>query len=1047
VKITELSLRRPIGTLIIFGIFVLIGLLSLSKLKMDLYPDIELPIIAVITNYPGAGPEEVEAIVSKPLESTIETVPNVTKVSSTSYAGVSVVMAESNYGADLDMISLSMRERIDMVKSNLPKDVSAPIVFKFDPAMMPIMMLGVGGGSDLEAATRLMDNTIVPRLKRIPGVASVSTDGGLVREFRVEVDQIRLLSYGLTLAQIEGVLRSENLNYPGGTTNQGRTEYLIRSLGQFKSVEDLKSLRLTLPRGGTVALNEVAAIRDDYQEQAKLTRINGQAGLALYIQKESDANTVLTARKIRKELAAIQKEMGDRFTYVMVFDQAESIEQNLRTVNSNAIMGALLAIIILWLFLRNIGTTMVIGLSIPISIVVTFALMYFRKMTLNMISLGGLALGVGMLVDNSIVVLENIYRYRQEGVDLTTAAREGTNEVGMAILGSTTTSIVVFLPVFFVEGLAGQIFRDMALTVGFSLLASLAVALTIVPILSRRFLHIQGERSDGGHVFGRFGLVFERIFDPVTNALGKLDQIYRRMLGYAVRHRRRIIITGIAAFILGFLPFFLGLKMDFMSQGASTGFSIGLRLPSGRVLQETDRVCRDFEEYLSALPEVESITTVAGSGSTMSMFGSQRTTDRGSISVTLKSQYRLRMEKVMEDVRGFATRFPDVKTEVSATQAMGGPMSGAPIQVEVIGPDLRVLADLSKQVKEIVASVSGTREVKTSLEEGAPEVQLQINREKAAMLGISAAQVASTLRTAYQGSVPTRLRLGGDEYDIRVILSGKDRERLQDLRHLALVSPSGGRVSLGDVATIEVKAGPTSVQRKEQTRVVIVSASLYGRDLGSTSAEVSRRLKEISVPDQYKVGLGGQAFDMTESFQDLAWAMLYAILLVYMVLAIQYETLLNPLMILFTIPLMGFGVTWSLFATGRPLNVSGITGAIMLTGIVVNNAIVLIDYVETLRHRGMSRLDAVLKAGPTRLRPVLMTTLTTILGVLPLALGFGEGGEFEAPLATVVAGGLACSTLLTLLVIPVVYLAVHETMDRVRQLFAPGRVTAARATD
>ena len=371
--------------------------------------------------------------------------------------------------------------------------------------MMPIMMLGVGGGDNLEAATKLIDNTVVPRLKRIPGVASVSTDGGLVREFRVEVDQARLLAYGLTLSQIEGTLRTENLNLPGGTTYQGRTEYLVRSLGQFRRIEDLRNLRLSLPRGGTVALSDVAVIRDDYQEQTKLTRINGQAGLALYIQKESDANTVLTARKIRKELAALQRELGDRFTYITVFDQAEFIEQNLNTVNSNAIIGALLAIIILWLFLRNLGTTMVIGISIPISIIVTFALMYFRRMTLNMISLGGLALGVGMLVDNSIVVLENIFRYRQEGADLATAAREGTSEVGMAILGSTTTSIVVFLPVFFVEGLAGQIFRDMALTVGFSLLASLAVALTIVPILSRRLLHIQGEQTTGNHFFGRLG--------------------------------------------------------------------------------------------------------------------------------------------------------------------------------------------------------------------------------------------------------------------------------------------------------------------------------------------------------------------------------------------------------------------------------------------------------------------------------------------------------------------------------------------------------------
>lgn len=1037
-RITDLSLRRPLGTFIICGIFLLFGFLSLSRLKMDLFPDIQLPIIAAITNYPGAGPEEVESIVSRIIEEAVATVPNVTEVSSISYAGTSVVMAEANYGADLDYIALTMRERIDLVKPYLPDDVEAPILFKFDPAMMPIIMLGVGGGGDLEAVTRLVNDTVVPRLKRIPGVASVETEGGLVREFRVEVDQARLLSHGLTLPQIESGLRAENLNYPGGVTTQGGTEYLVRSLGLFQSAKDLGDLLLALPRGGTIALREVATIRDDYQEQTKITRINGQPGLALYIQKESDANTVVTARKIRQELAALRRDLGARFTYTAVMDQAEFIERSLGSVYSNAILGALLAVIILWLFLRNMGSTMVIGLSIPISIVVTFALMYFRGMTLNLVSLGGLALGVGMLVDNSIVVLENIHRHRQEGADLMTAAREGTSEVGMAILGSTTTSIVVFLPVFFVEGLAGQIFRDMALTVGFSLLASLAVAVTIVPILSSRLLHIQHSGEDGGRlVLGRVGAALTRIADTITRWLAGLDGNYRRLLRFAIDHRPAVILGGLAALILGMAPALLGfMKTEFLPPGSGAQFSVTLQLPPGRVLRETDRVCREFEEFFSARPEVECVTTVVGSGSSMGSFGASRTTNRGNITVDLKSAHRKRLERIMEETRVYGRRFADVTVEVAASGNMGM-MAGEGILVEITGPDLRVLTELAAQVKEVVAAVPGTREVKTSLEEGAPEARLRIDREKAALLGISGAQIASTLRTAYQGSVPTRLRLGGgEEFDVRVILSPKDRERLQDLERFTFVSPRGGLVALSDVADIETTSGPTSIQRKDQTRLVEVTGVLHGRDLGSVSREVESRLGSIHVPEQYRIALGGQAFDMAESFAELGSAMLYAILLVYMVLALQYESLLNPLVILFSIPLMSFGVTWSLFLTGRPLNIPGFAGAIMLTGIVVNNAIVLIDYIEILRRRGMSRVEAVLKAGPTRLRPVLMTTLTTILGVLPLAFGLGEGGEFEAPLATVVAGGLTCSTVLTLVVIPVVYLALHGLAEKIRTAVA-----------
>lgn len=1024
-KITDLSIRRPVGVSILFTLVVLVGFLSLNKLKLDLYPNIDLPIVAVFTSYPGAGSEEMETIITRPLEEAVAAVPNIKTVTSVSAPESSIIIAEANYGSDMDYISLTMRERIDMVKPYFPDEVSAPTVFKFDPSMMPIMFLGVSGGSNLELTTKIIEDLVKPRLESIGGVASVTTEGGLVREFRVEVDAKRLLAYGLTLTQIEQALASENLNLPGGTTQQGKTELYIRSIGAFKSLQDLKNLRLTLPGGGSITLSEAATVVDGFKEQSMENRLNGQPGLMITLQKESDANTVLVARAVRKELTALHQELGEAFNYQVIFDQAEFIESSIRTVVENGILGAILATLILWLFLRNLRSTLVIGISIPISIITTFTLIFFKGMTLNMISLGGLALGVGMLVDNSIVVLENIYRFRQEGSDRITAAREGTSEVAMAITASTLTTMVVFLPILFVEGITAQIFNDMALAVVFSLGASLVVALTLVPMLSSKLLAI----SKSARL--RHGEDFDE-----DSRLGRVQTFYRKALDKALTHRKTTIVMAIICFFAAFLPFFTGLKMEFMPTSLTGEAQVRFELPIGWVLEETDRICRKFEEYLSSKPEVETVSTSVG---TTEMLGSSVTPNEGRIRVKLKKEYVDDIEVFMEELRVFATTMPEIRAEVSGMHG-GGMGSGSLIQYEVSGPDLLVLADLCTQVKDLIASVEGTREVTTSLEEGRPEVHLKINREKANLYGLSGAMIASTVRTAYQGSVSTKMRLGGNEYDIRVALKKEDRRNIEDLKYLMLLTPTGSMVSLGEVADIQVATGPTQINRKHQTRYATVSADLYQRDLGSVTQEIDGLLaKELLLPPQYKLTKGGQGMDMEKSFRDLTTALFAAILCVYMVMAIQYESLLHPFTILLSIPLMFFGVTWSLFITNRPLNVVGLVGMIMLAGIVVNNAIVLVDYIETLRSRGMDRRSAVMKAGPTRLRPVMMTTLTTILGMLPLASGIGEGAEMEAPLATVIIGGLTISTLLTLVVIPVLYTLMDDFGLFLRRIFRKDR--------
>lgn len=1033
-KLINFCIRRPIAVSTLFLLVIIFGAISLFNLKLSLYPDITMPILYVSTSYQGASPEEVETIVTKPLEEALTSVPNVKEVTSTSSPDQSTIILEVNYGSDMDFTALTVRERIDLVKGNFPDGVDNPMVFKFDPAMMPILFLNVSSGKDLAGTTEFLDNKIAPRLERIPGVASAEIYGGLEREIHIEVDRERLSAYSLPISYVERALQSENVNLPGGVTQQGETEFLLRTLGQFRKVTELENLPITLPTGGKIPLSEVAQVRDDFKEQIQTSRLNKKASVMLSIRKESDANTVQVAQKLRKELKKINREYKGRFKYNIVFDQADQIEDSLKSVRDNAILGALLAVFILWFFLRNLRTTTIIGVAIPISVIVTFAILYFSDMTMNLVSMGGLALGVGMLVDNSIVVLENIYRYRQEGSDKLEAANKGTAEVAMAIIASTATTVVVFLPIVFVQGLTAQIFREMALTVCFSLLASLIVSLTLVPMLSSKLINVS-EREKKPQV----GEDTEENYQ-----LGKIEAFYRRFLNYAVHHKRIIAGAAILAFFLGFVPFIFGIKMEFMAVAKTDEYIIDIKLPTGTVVEKTNAIATQIERFIEKFPEIENVSTRIGSSSGGFWF-SGRTTEVANIRVNLLDDKKSKTPELMEATRKYASSITGAEIRVTESRDnMGGMGGGAPISVEISGPDLEKLKDLSDQAVKIIKNIPGTREVRSSMEDGRPEFQLRINREQANMYGLSAGEIASAVRTAYQGTTPTRFRVGGEEYDIRVQLQKDDRAQASDLSSLMLQSSTGTLVPLTEVAQIVQTKGPSEIDRKNQIRTVTITGQLHQRDVGSVNRDIQAALESQMVfPNQYNFLLGGEAEDMAESFGSLALALLLAVIFVYMVMAIQYESLLHPFTIMLTMPLTIFGVTWSLWLTGRALNVSGFIGVIMLAGIVVNNAIVLVDYIETLRSRGMSRLDAVLKAGPTRLRPVLMTTLTTVLGMFPLALGLGDGGELEAPLATVVIGGLSFSTLLTLIAIPVLYLLMDDLGLFLRRIFKKDKTVSA----
>ena len=994
---------------VLVTVILILGGVSLSRLNIDLYPEMNLPVAAVITEYPGAGPQEVENLVTRPLESILGTVNDLDRIQSISSTGSSVVIVFFNWGTDMNFAALQMREKVDMIKSFLPDDVTAPAVYKMDPTMLPIMQLAVAG-DDPVRLTQVTEDLIQPRLERVAGVAAVRVEGGTEREIQVLVDPARLQGYGLSLNQVVQVLRSENMTVSGGNVTEGKKDLLVRATGEFKSLDQIRNLVLTSPTGTTVHLGDLAEVKDGLKEATHTSRVNGQPGLTILVYKQSVANTVKVSREVKQVLQELKQDLPPGFQTSIMLDQAEFIELSIRNVVKKIFLGGLLAMLVMLVFLRNVRSTLIISTAIPISIIFTFVLLYFNDMTLNLVSLGGLALGVGLIVDDAIVVLENIYRHRQQGYSLMEAARVATDEVSNAVIASTLTTVSVFLPIVFVEGLTSQLFKPMALTVSFSVLASLAVALTLVPLLASRFLRLTEVREDTplGRVYGVSERWFDRLYDR-----------YGRILAWALGHRRRVVVGAMVLFFgsLALVPLVGAEFMPSMDEGY---VKVQLDLPNGTALEETDRYVTAVERLGEKIPEVQNIYASIGFTGSESM-GGEVSSDQGQVYFELvdRDERSRSSEEVAEEVRALVRGIPGADIKVSATgPASEGQGMGAPVQLNIKGDDLDTLERLAGEVVEIIKQVPGTRQVTSSLAEGLPELRVVVDRERAALYGLSGAEVASALRTAVQGTVATQYRTGEDEIDVRVQLAGADSISAADLRNLTVVSRAGAAVPLGAVARLVEDEGPSSITRKDQSRFVSVTAHLSGRDLNSVMRDIRNNMRDLVLPPGYYIEYGGQNQEMMKAFGNLSLALILAIVLVYLVMVAQFESLLYPFIIMFAVPVTIIGVILSLLVSGRPFSVPAFIGVILLAGIVVKNAIVLVDYVNILRRRGLSREEALLKAGPTRLRPILMTALTAILAMFPMALGLGEGAEGQAPLATVVVGGLAFSTLITLVLVP-----------------------------
>jgi len=1004
VKLSDFSIKRSVTTAMIILMVLLIGSVALSRLSLDLFPDITFPGAAIITTYEGVGSEEIENLITKQIESSVATVEGVKGITSTSSMGSSTVVVEFNWGRDMDFAVQDLREQVDLISSMaLPENADSPMIFKFDPSMMPIMNYGVSAqGLEIDELKKEVEDELIPRLERISGVAQVNMQGGLTREIIVSLKRDQLSHYNLDFDTITNIVRAENVNVSAGDVRQGDKEFLVRTVGKFSNLDEIRNINIPVGNGH-IKLSDVAEVKDGFSDLTTLSRTNEKRSLTLSIQKQTDANTVEVASAVRQEMDRIRNDYPN-YNFAIAMDQSEFIEDSIASVSQNAILGGLLAVIILFLFLRNIRSTIIIATAMPISIIGTFILMYFADVNLNVISLGGLALGVGMLVDNAVVVLENIYRYRSMGVGKIEAAREGASEVGMAIAASTVTTVVVFLPIVFVEGMAGQLFQDLALTVAFSLIASLMVALTLIPMLASKILKVKQKELDRNKKEGR------------------IKRIYRGALSRALKHRW-VFVVLLIVLLVGSFALIPQLGFEFMPNNDRGAFSVSYELPVGTALSRSNEVSTEIESVLTGIDEVETIIATVGSGG--QMMSTSTSSHLGNISVQLVdlAERDRSTSEVMEEVRQ-SINIPDVDISVEEQQGMSG--GGSPVNVKLLGDNLNILKRETAKAVSAIEDIEGLREIEDSFSEGQPEYRIKVNRSIASRFGLNVSRIANTVRTAINGSTATRYEVAGDEYDIRVRLEEDQIGQMSQVPELNIQAASGQMIPLNRIASLKIDEGPVEILRQDQERYSEITADIHGVDLGTVMEQIQSRLSKLDLPDGYRFSYEGEFADMQESFSSLAMAFGLAVILIYMVMASQFESLIHPFTIMFSIPLAVIGVIFGLYITNSIVSVASILGLITLAGIVVNNAIVMVDYINQLRRSGTEKIEAIITAGTVRLRPIMMTALTTILGLLPIAMGIGEGSESTQPMGIVIVSGLTFATFLTIFVIPIFYSLVTD---------------------
>ncbi|MDP8220696.1 MAG: efflux RND transporter permease subunit [Candidatus Stygibacter frigidus] len=1017
-SIAKGPVERPVLTFIIFFIIVILGLVAFSRLPIDLMPEITNPTLSISTNYANVGPREIEDQITRPIEEAIAAVQGVQEITSTSSEGRSNVRLSFKWGTDLDVASNDLRDRIDRILSRLPDDVDRPSIRKFDLSAFPVLVLGISSNMRPIDLRQLVEDQLKYRLERIPGVASVDIRGGLSREIHIFPSAQKLEAYSLSIDNILSALRNENRNIPAGVFPQNEHDILLRTQGEFSSLQEIRNTVIATRNNQPILISDIAEVEDSHEEITSINRINLEPGLRLSISKQSGANTVKIADAINRELIKIRRDYPN-IQIISLIDSSKYIKNSINNMGYSILIGGLLAIIILFLFLRNVTSTAIITTAIPVSIIATFGLLYFNGLTLNIMTFGGLALGIGMLMDSSIVVLENIFRHTEEGFTSKESALMGTEEVWTAIVASVLTTIVVFLPVVFVRGMSGIMFQQMAIVVSFSLLCSLIVSLTLVPMLSSQFLKTRAARANSWQ---------DKIFRRSENIFLTIESKYGNILRWALDHRKTVIFTVITLFALAvILVRFIGVEL--MPETDEGEVRVSVETALGTKLAVMDTLTAQVEGIIKDnVPEMVSLLSrIGGSG----WRGSGGNSSSIQVILTSKSQRSRSSRQIADELRAALQNIPGARITTRPAgglwiMRMGSSDDG--ISLEVRGHDLEIANKLAIDVENIVKSIDGITDTRISREEGMPEQVIRVDRQKAADLGLSISDIGDILQTAVSGSQVSYFRQGGKQYRIFIRLPEEDRNSLDKILDLMVLNNRNEPVILRNVVTTEAQEGPKLLERKDQERVIYVTANFTDRDMGSIITDIRNRLPEVAVPKDFSIVMGGDYEEQQKSFRELIFGFILAVVLVYLVMAGQFESFRDPFVILFSIPMALVGIVITMLLTKTVFSIQALIGCIMLAGIVVNNAILLVDYTNRLRRtKGLKLIEAIVAAGSRRLRPILMTTFTTSLGLLPLSLGLGEGGETQAPMARVVIGGLLSSTMITLVLVPVIYSIFEKT--------------------
>ena len=1011
------AVRRRVTVVMAVLAVVAFGFVGYSRLSVELFPDISYPSITVQTDFPDTAPQEVENLISRRIEEAVGVLSGLQSVHSVSRSGSSEVLLEFEWGSNMDDMSMEVREKIQRL--HLPREAETPIVLRFDPSLDPILRLALSGPGDLGSLRYLAERRIKQALETRPGVAAAQVAGGLEEEIQIEVDQEGLAARGITLETVQAIVGVSNLNLPGGSLRSNERHYLVRTINEFENLDEIRNLVVAQRGGAAIRLSDVAKVTRGAKEREIITRIDGRESIEISIYKEGDANIVATAEDVKNVIAQWQEKLkAENNTLTILFDQSIFISQAVGEVRKAALIGGALAIIILFFFLRDIRSTLIVATSIPISVIATFMFMYKMDVSLNLMSLGGLTLGLGMLLDSSIVVLESIFRKRQQGAPLREASIEGTTEIGPAVIASTLTTVAVFLPIVFVEGVAGQMFKDQALTVTISLCASLLVAITLIPMLSAL-----GSRREKKAAAKREKASADKVF-----TLGVISRVYdliaKKMLAAPVA----CLATSFALLALS-LVLLRGIGTELIPQMSEGEFYFEVSLPEGSALKATDDIILRMEKEAKASGlGIERSYSTSGSrlvsgGMSLNTMGE----NLGQLNLVMKDRGDDRKEKLtIDSLRTSFDEIPELDVKFRRPSYFS---LKTPIEIIIFGDQIELLTRRAQEMIDELKKLPGFVDVKSSLEAGSPELRVIFDRDRIASFGLDIRTLTYTLRNRVLGAVPTRFRERERQIDIRIRNPEESRSKVADIRNLIIPGPGGAKLRLQTVADIRESRGPAEIHRLQQQRAAVVTANLKGRSLGSAIGEVKELINNRSGEDQLDIELGGQNKEMEVSFNSMMFALGLAIFLVYLVMASTFESFLHPFVILFTIPLSLIGVVAGLLLTGTTITVIVLIGSVMLAGIVVNNSIVLIDAINRLRRSGSGKLEAVLAAGHLRLRPILMTTLTTILGLVPMALSWGEGAELRTPLAITVISGLLFSTFITLVVIPSAYMLVPSRIE------------------